>query len=280
MDYLKRAGGRLLRVTVAAAMGFAGLLGCSEAGELPKKISEFLGPWQPLDPGRPMHNAPRVEVVSAGKGPVVEAGDLVELQIVDWLAREGRNHDFGDWWIWIGSSPSSETAFFGIAPTIANALVGLSEGTSLKFLDASPVQMDAGFAGVLRSNPFGDPKQYSWRKHTTRSVSVARPTASGYSLVTIKRVCKGKLQYRTVRLYDDGPVRVGLGMKTWISREPREMWIDEARITAACPDGKTATFQYGPLPSPGKKAHMVVTGYFDQWLKDAWDKIPKGVQLK
>jgi len=58
------------------------------------------------------------------------------------------------------------------------------------------------------------------------------------------------------------------------------MWIDEARITAACNDGKTAAFYYGPLPAPGKEARTVVSGYFDQWLKDAWDKLPRGVQIE
>jgi len=129
---------------------------------------------------------------------------LVELRITEWLAREGRLHDFGEWWLWIGSASSKDTPFFGVAPTIANGLVGLREGSTLKYGDASTIQMDAGFAGELRPNPFGDPKQYSWRKHTTHSLKVAPPTESGYSLVAIKRVCNGQLQSRAVRLFDDG----------------------------------------------------------------------------
>jgi hypothetical protein len=258
-------------------MGATGLLGCD--GELPKHIVEFPAPWQTLDPGRPMDKSPRTEVVTLGDGAAIEPGDLVELHIIDWLAREGRHHDFGDWWLWIGFSSSKETAFFAIAPTVANGLIGLREGTSLKFLDASSNPMDEGFAGELRPNPFGDPKLYSWRKSITHSLTLSVPRDSGYSLVAIKRVCKGQLQHRTVRLYDDGPVRLGQGYQTWISREPREMWIDEAQINARCGDGNGAVFQYGPLPAPGKEARTVVTGYFDQWFKNAWDKLPKGVQL-
>jgi hypothetical protein len=100
----------------------------------------------------------------------------------------------------------------------------------------------------------GDKDYYSWRKHDNNFTYLHIADASGRSRIEIQRVCKGKLQSRTVRLYDDGPVRIGMDGKTWISREPREMWIDEAQIDAVCQDGKTATFQYGPLPSSGKAA--------------------------
>lgn len=261
-------------------MALPGLTGCNPFKEYPKNIQEFAEPWQTLEPGKPLDKTPRIEIVTQGQGPVVEPGDLVQLQVAGWHAHVNRQSDYGDWWLWIGFRSGKETPFFGLAPTVATGLIGLQQGTSLKFLDPSGDPMDARSAGELRPSPFGDPNYFSWRKYTTDFMRVSIPNESGHLVITIKRVCKGKVQYRSVRLFDDSPVKVGQGFQTWTSHEPREMWIDQAQVTAPCSDGKTAFFQYGPAPSSGKEARMVVSGYFDNWFSNAWQKIPERVQFQ
>ncbi len=68
-----------------------------------------------------------------------------------------------------------------------------------------------------------------------------------------------------------------------MTKTPREAWIDEANIEAVCSDGKTATFQYGPIPlRNGKQWNGPVNpaNYFEPWIKNAWNQLPVGVQLK
>ena len=68
-----------------------------------------------------------------------------------------------------------------------------------------------------------------------------------------------------------------------MTKAPREAWMDEARIEAVCSDGKTATFQYGPIPSRNGKPWIGPVNpenYFIPWEKAAWEKLPVGVQLK
>lgn len=260
-------------------MAMLGLGGC----DYPKKIQEHAEPWRVLEPGQPPMN-PRVEILEQGQGLVVEPGDLVQVRVTGWSFTEGRWLAFGEWWIWIGFSSSKENAFFGYAPMIAAGLLGMRPGSKLKFLDPSPIGADHGYVGTLNPNPFGDPGYYSFRKNTTDFMPVhpLKPE-SGFSALEIKRVCKGPTQYRTVRLFDDSPVKVDTGsFKSYTSNEPRETWIDEARMTAECQDGRKVTFQYGPISSttPGKKSRTPVMGYFDSWFNDAWSKIPKGVQFE
>jgi hypothetical protein len=96
--------------------------------------------------------------------------------------------------------------------------------------------------------------------------------------VYIKKVFKGQLKYRTVHLYDG----------TWfqdcrwfhnceIVKTPREGWMDEARYDGVSADGKRATFQYGPVQSPGKNC---CSGGMRGWPSNEWDKLPIGVQVE
>jgi hypothetical protein len=59
------------------------LAACDFAKEYPKHIQEFPGPWQALDPGKPLDKYPRIEVLSGGVGAGIEPGDLVQLDIRD-----------------------------------------------------------------------------------------------------------------------------------------------------------------------------------------------------
>lgn len=45
-----------------------GLWGCDYLGTFPKNIREFPEPWQVLEPGKPIENPPKVEIVTQGGG--------------------------------------------------------------------------------------------------------------------------------------------------------------------------------------------------------------------
>jgi hypothetical protein len=85
------------------------------------------GPWQALDPGKPVEPL-EFEVVEKGTGPVVEPGDLVQFSLRVWSARQKRMEDDGDWWVWIGFQTDKETPFHSINPSLLSAFVGLREG--------------------------------------------------------------------------------------------------------------------------------------------------------
>lgn len=262
-------------------MAMLGLGGC----DYPKKIQEIPEPWQTLDPGVPRARFPTPKVLTEGKGAVIAPGDLVQLHIRSKSGIPGRIwNDWGNWWIWVGFRAREETSFFSTEPRTASALVGLREGSIIEFVDGNDGSgKSPEFAGILQPNVFGDADFYSWRKNVTDSVNIYVSSYSTPSTVEIKRVCKGQAQYRTVRLFDDSSVKVETGgFKSYTSNEPRETWIDEARMTAECQDGRKVTFQYGPISSttPGKKSRTPVMGYFDSWFNDAWSKIPKGVQFE
>jgi len=266
-----------------------GLAGCDFAKDYPKHIQEFPGPWQVLDPGKPLDKFPRIEVLSEGVGAAIEPGDLVQLHIRDWSPRQDGWREMGNWWIWIGFRSAKETAFFSVEPDVSRVLMGLRERTELRFLEGKQVVkatpkgkvVDRSGQLQLRPNPLGDPKYYSWRKNTQDFLALSEASGSGYfSVLEIKRVCKGQARYRTVRLFDDGPVRVYRGWDSWTSHDPREMWVDEARIDAQCQDGRKVFFQYGPDGTPGRRGRSPVVAYFDTWLLEAWKKIPLGVQFE
>lgn len=259
-----------------------GMWGCDAFSNYPKKIQEFPEPWRNIDPGEPPSVVPRVEVLTQGQGVAAESGDLVQIRVIDWFADVSQWHDFGDWWILIGFNSPKETPFFSLSPTIAGGVLGQRQGSRLRILDPSPNPSDHGFLGELRPNPFGDKTYYSWRKNTNEFLTPSPPKPlGGYSVLEIKRVCKGQSKFRTVRLFDDSPVRIWRGVDSYVSKEPREAWIDEAKSEAVCQDGRKVTFEYGPTGSHnGKVGRSPVQGYFDNWLRDAWDKVPKGVQFE
>ena len=255
-----------------------GLGGCDQLRTFPKHIQEFPEPWQVLAPGKPVGNPPKVEIVTQGDGASIEPGDFVQIATKFWSIEKGEFFPSGEWWLWIGFRSSAETAFYASNPAQRAALLGLKEGSVLKFLENQDPMIDREEVYI---NPFGDYKYYSWRKNTNSFGKIFIPYQSGYSQVEIKRVCKGQLKYRTVRLFDDSPVRTGSGLRTRVTQEPRQLWIAEAKLEAKCQDGKQAVFHYGPSgTSEGGEPNFVVHGYFDDWLSEAWDKLPVGVQLK
>jgi hypothetical protein len=255
------------------------LAGCDSAKDYPKHIQEFPEPWQMLDPGKPLDKFPKIEVIEQGGGGIADLGDLVQIHLRTKRLSESALQERGEWWLWIGFRLQKETAFFGNEPGIASALVGVRQGTLLRFLEPKGNWISAG---QLRPNPLGSPEYYSWRKNTQDFTEVYVPNDAGYySVLEIKRVCKGQAQYRTVRLFDDSPVKVCPGLDCYVSRKPREAWIDEAKIEAICQDGRKVKFEYGPTSSrSGKDEQTQVQGYFDDWYRNAWKNIPRGVQLK
>lgn len=250
-------------------------------------VQVFPEPWQVLDPGTALQYRPRVKILSQGTGAVIEPGDLVELALrTKWGRPTPTWQSDGDWWLWLAFQDRKSTDFFSEEPWLASALVGLRQGSVLAFAENGKPGRDKEIAGVLRANPLGDSRNYGWRKGTTgRSISVYIYGHETPSEVEIKRVCKGKAQFRTLRLFDDSWTQ----KCTWapisceMTKAPREAWMDEARIEAVCSDGKTATFQYGPIPSRNGKPWIGPVNpenYFIPWEKAAWEKLPVGVQLK
>jgi hypothetical protein len=250
-----------------------------------ENVQVFPEPWKVLEPGKPPEIRSRVEIVADGAGGVIEPGDLVQIATKFWSVAENKFYSSGDWWLWIGFETSAETVFPSSNPAQRAALLGLEKGAVMKYLAHRDNPMDAD---KLYVNPLGDPKYYSWRKNVRDFGGIFTPYQSGYSLVEIKRVCKGQAKYRTVRLFDDSPVQ----RCTWapisceMTSTPREGWVDEAKIEAVCPDGKTATFQYGPVASRNGKEWSGPLGgsgagsNFDSWVTAFWNKLPVGVQLK
>jgi hypothetical protein len=105
-------------------------------------------------------------------------------------------------------------------------------------------------------------------------------SSSGHTLVHIKKVFKGQLKYRTVRLYDD----------TWFHRcydwfkceytnRPRERWCDEALYEGVSADGQRTTFQYGPVSAPDRE-YALSCGGMRGWAENEWKNLPVGVQVK
>jgi hypothetical protein len=278
MKYMKHIARKVLGATAGAAM-LLGLPGVAYA----KNIQEYPEPWQILDIGKPPSNFPTTQIVKPGIGVVIEQGDLVQVNLrTKWGKPEPTWISDGDWWIWIGFRDQEETNFFNPQKGLATALVGQRQGSLLEFTANGNPSMQPWIAERLVTIPIGDPKQYSWRKgQENKSVFAHTSVHRTPSVIEVLRVCKGKAMYRTIRLFDDGPVQVCSGLSCRTSVEPREAWIDEAKIEASCSDGRIATFQYGPVGSRnGKEGRSPVMGYFDQWIHDAWEKIPKGVQLK
>lgn len=261
-----------------------GVFGMTALSCLADSVKVFPEAWQTLEPGAPPERNLRIELVEkGGRGSKVEIGDLVQLHLKSfWGEPEKTWRDRGEWWIWIGFRGKKETPFYSYLPNIAKSLVGMEEGSLLRILDAEPGWISAG---KLKVNPLGDFEYYDWRMHQTKFSEIYVPTDAGYSQLEIKRVCKGKAQYRTLRLYDDSLIQrcSWAPISCEMTKEPREAWMDEAKIEAVCSDGKLAVFQYGPVPSSnGKEWRGPVNpeNYFNAWEKEAWKKLPVGVQLK
>jgi hypothetical protein len=249
-------------------------------------------PWQVLDPGRAMDKPLKFEVVQEGTGPLVELGDLVQLTLW-WRSATGEDQRFGDsWWIWIGFRTKDETPFYGMNPRLLSALVGQRERGKIKFLEST--KEGYSDAGTVYINPFGNYSYYAGRKsgYSNNSMTIFTPVSSGYMDVYITKVFKGQLKYRTVHLYDgtwyescrwwrgDG---VGpYGCET--VKTPRETWVDEARFDGVSADGKQATFQYGPVETPGLSRKMYSGSgslkLLGDWVSSEWRNLPEGVQIK
>lgn len=262
-----------------------GMLGCEALRYYPNMINPE--PWQVLDPGTPRERFPTPKMITEGGGPTIAPGDLVQLHIRSKSQVPGRLwNDWGNWWIWVGFRTQSDTSFFSTEPRVASALLGLREGDVLEFIEAGDQPgTDSRIAGTLLLNVFGDQSYYKWRKNVEGgSADIYVTTAGTPSQIEIKRVCKGKAQYRTVRLFDDSPVQrcTWAPLQCSMTREPREGWVDEAKIEAVCQDGRTAIFQFGPVASRNGKewtGPINPYNYFTEWEKKAWKNLPTGVQI-
>jgi hypothetical protein len=244
-----------------------------------RPIDVTRGPWQVLDPGGAVENPLKFEVVLEGEGAVVEAGDLIQISrwggSIDDKKIEQRDDD---WWIWVGFRTEEETPFYGMNPRMVRALVGQKEGGGVRFLESS--RGDDSAAGTVYINPFGSFKHY--RSSKGSKIYIPFRSESRYTIVHIKKVFKGQLKYRTTHLYDDTWIHYCVN---WFNCEyindSREGWVDEARYDGVSADGKKATFQYGPVATPGKEWKSPGSvRVADKWRSSEWDKLPVGVQVK
>jgi hypothetical protein len=248
-------------------------------------------PWQVLDPGRAVGNPLKFEVVEEGSGPLIEPGDLIQTSHWRWSPEEKKIERRDDvWWMWVGFRAKDETPFYAMNLRLHSALVGQREGVGLKFTESPRGAQSPSHAGKVYVNPFGSFDYYAGKKsgYSDKSTAIYIPFSpdSGYTIVHIKKVLKGQLKYRTIHLYDG----------TWFERcswwngircevikdDPRESWSDEARYDGMSADGTRATFQYGPVNTPGRKEQGGPGGWEQSvaWAKNEWKKLPIGVQVE
>jgi hypothetical protein len=252
-----------------------------------RPIEVTRGPWQVLDPGKPVENPLKFEVVQEGEGTVVEPGDLIMISLQWWSSDREKTGDQGEWWIWAGFRTKNETDFYSINPRLVSVFVGQKEGGKLRI--ATNGRED------LHLNPFGSSSSYRFgkgaRAHKWTSITSTND-------VYIKKVFKGQLKYQTIRLYDD----------TWYhhcynflsceyTNTPRKFFHSEARYEGVSVDGKLVTFQYGPeylsvdpwlRENRDKQLDKELEGmqverfYGNQgnWYHKEWNKLPVGVQVE
>ena len=256
------------------------------------------GDWEPLPSSAPVDPAERSSVAKTlreGQGPVVSLGDLVELRLVTRrVVREGRapaavgDHDEGLGWVWIGFDGGRRTDLSAGNDYFTTALVGLRQGSVHSFTSGPRSRVPYG-AGVSMVLPFGDPVQYGSRKDLPRSkrdgtVYADRGSTEDVTFVEITRVCQGRAEQRLVTLYDDSLIRVAQDIgRSYETREPRSMFLREARWEGNCNDGRHASYRYGPIvaePPPGKSRGLDVSELWEPWLKAAWKQIPVGVVVE
>jgi hypothetical protein len=174
-----------------------------------------------------------------------------------------------------------ETPFYSMNPQLASTFVGQKEGEGMRFLESPH---NGSFVEIVYVNPFGNYKYYAARKSGYKSRTIYIPSESGRMDVYIKKVFKGQLKYRTIHLYDDTWIHYcSFFMHCEYINTPREGWVDNARFDGVSADGKKATFQYGPLYTPGKKWNgpgSTAVNEYESWIKNEWNKLPVGVQVE
>jgi hypothetical protein len=269
-----------------------------------RPIEVSRGPWQVLDPGQPVEPV-KFEVVEDGGGPVVEPGDLIQVSLWYWSNKDSRleRRDI-DRWIWVGFRTKEETPFYSIGSNFVSTFVGLKERDGIKFLREyepgkyKPGEYETRVPGQLYLNPFGASRSIWGESIGKREGNiyiphdayyltaiglknppepVYIPAAPGYTIVHIKKVFKGQLRYRTTRLYDGTWYHTCYNfLECEFRNNPREGWYDDARYDGVSADGQVATFQYGPVETPGMRTQGGMRG----WAGDEWKNIPVGVQVK
>jgi hypothetical protein len=274
------------------------LIWCVAACGPKGQLQVTYGDWELLPIGVPVDAAERSSVAQTlrqGQGPAVSLGDLVELRLITRrVAREGRapavvgDHDEGLGWVWIGFDGGRRTDLSAGIDYFAAALVGLRQGSVHTFASGPGSRVSYG-AGVSLVLPFGDPVQYGSRKHLPRSkrdgtVYADRGAGEDVTFVEITRVCQGRAEQRLVTLHDDSPIRVAQDIgRSYETREPRWMYLREARWEGTCNDGRHASYRYGPivvLPPPGKSRGLDVSELWEPWVKNAWKQVPIGVVVQ
>ena len=267
-----------------------GLLACTPQASL--RVS--YGEWEPLGPGTPRFAADQLptvrEVRRDGDGPALAIGDVAELRLrtqrID--PAPGENPQVSDVrrWIWVGFLNKGESDFSSGGDESGAALIGQKQGSVLTFAPAAHHAQD-GYAGGVSVLLFGAARNFFDRLPGTPAQKQGTAIRSGPKVETsveILRICKGPAVQRLVTLLDDSPISVAQDLgRTFETREPRWMYLREAKWEGSCNDGAKASFQFGPIivePPPGKTKGLNISTLWEPWLKEAWSKLPIGVVVK
>jgi hypothetical protein len=143
-----------------------------------RPIEVTRGPWQVLDPGRPVDPL-KFELVGKGTGSVIEPGDLIQISLThhyyDYKDKKPVQRTSDNWWIWIGFRTEKETVFHTIGNTrFVSTFAGLREGDEIEFLESPHNDIDEGTGarvmeesvGNVYLNPFGN---YRYRDRVYRA---------------------------------------------------------------------------------------------------------------
>ncbi len=259
--------------------GLIGIVMLAEAGcGLLSNVQVTTGPWLSIPPGQSLPSPYALEVIKSGQGPAVAPGDLVQFHVkVSSEEQAGDWIDLGDWWLWAGQLSSKDTAFYDYAPALTSALITQRLGSQLKILSGPKVE--------ISRNPLGSPRTYFDSIHSTQKITVDPPDSLGrYTVIELKRVCKGNLQYRTTHLFDDTPVMscpTPLPLGCTKLTTPSEVWMDAARMEAICNDERKVVFEYGPVVSKNDK-DLAGPPYRDSlrmWSVNYWHSLHTGVEF-
>jgi hypothetical protein len=276
---------------VVAALGF-GIAACAPTPQLQATYGE----WEAIDAGAPPIDSPDQpspgRTLAEGDGPAVSLGDLVEMHFrTTSTGNEGRKpgeYDEGRGWIWIAFGGGVKTDFPIGANAFASSLIGLRRGSVHTFVDNPRTRMKGTF-GYVHALPFGNAQLYYINK------PLARPGDGGYAYsergpdkdvtrIEITRICHGLAAQRLVTLLDDSPITIAQdAFRTHEIREPRWMYLREAKWEGRCDDGKEASFRYGPIvvePPAGKTKGLDISALWGPWVKKAWRDTPAGVVLR
>ena len=273
---------------LSAALTLLG--GCAPDGS---KVKLTYGPWETFGPGMPPDGSwaerPTVaQLLRAGTGPLVAAGDLVEVHLMSTeMGRGGRKageYDDGRYWVWVAWDDEDRPAFPAGNAKMAAVLLGQKQGALMTLAD-NPRARSKGLG--VGSVPFGDGEAYRMHQPVLygRSHAIHADQGPGQEItrVEISRVCQGQATQRTIEALDESLISIAQDIgRTHDTREPRWIFLREAQWVGRCNDGLLASFRHGPIgvdTPPGRSKGLNISQEFGPWMQKAWAQLPGGVEV-